>query len=291
MEFDLDKVFPNLVFKELKDDEYADKDGYPYCKKCNTKRYFKFEDGGKVILMHAKCECQLAEIKKREEEEKRKKAIADFKARQKCSAIGEKYLEARFSTAEITVNNKEAYTKCMNYAKNAKEVLKEGIGLYVYGDNSSGKSHLLACLCNDLVEQGYRCFYTSVPKMIAEIQESYNNDLAMGQSKLINMLSRMSFVFIDDLGKEFLGREYNSSLSKFTEKVLLEVLNAIYNNGNSVIFSSNYSIPELAESFSLDKAIIERINEMATRIIKLEGDDFRDKILKEKSNKAKKLGI
>ena len=37
--------------------------------------------------------------------------------------------------------------------------------------------------------------------------------------------------------------------------------------------------------------IIERINEMATRVIKLEGDDFRDKILKEKSNKAKKLGI
>ena len=71
----------------------------------------------------------------------------------------------------------------------------------------------------------------------------------------------------------------------------LSVLNAIYNNGNSVIFSSNYSIPELAESFSLDKAIIERINEMATRVIKLEGDDFRDKILKEKSNKAKKLGI
>ena len=32
MEFDLDKVFPNLVFKELQEDEFADKDGYPYCK-------------------------------------------------------------------------------------------------------------------------------------------------------------------------------------------------------------------------------------------------------------------
>lgn len=291
MEFDLDKVFPNLVFKELQEDEFADKDGYPYCKKCKKPRFYKFENGDKVVLMRGKCECQLAEIKKREEGEKRQKAIAEFRARQKISDIGEKYLEARFSTAEITTHNKEAYKKCVNYAKNAAEVLKEGIGLYIYGDNSSGKSYLMACLCNALVEKGYRCFYTSVPKMIAEIQQSYGNDSAMGQAKLVNMLSKMSFVFIDDLGKEFLGRENNANTAKFTEKVLLEVLNAIYNNGNSVIFSSNYSIPELAESFSLDKAIMERINEMATRVIKLEGDNFRDKILKEKSNKAKKLGI
>ena len=73
--------------------------------------------------------------------------------------------------------------------------------------------------------------------------------------------------------------------------MLLEVLNARYNNGRPTIFSSNYSIQELAESFSLDAAIIERINEMSTRVIKLEGDNFRDKALKEKSDIAKKLGI
>ena len=291
MEFELGKVFPNLVFKEVFEDEYTDEKGYPYCKNCKTPRFFQFESNGKIILMRGKCKCQSEEIKRREDEEKKRIAIAEFRARQKGSAIGEKYLEARFSTATITKNNKQAYVKCINYSKNAREVLKEGIGLYVYGDNSSGKSHLLACLCNDLVEQGFRCFYTSVPKMIAEIQNSYADDSAMGQARLVNMLSKMHFVFIDDLGKEFLGREYNSSLSKFTEKVLLEVLNAIYNNGNCVIFSSNYSIPELVESFSLDKAIIERINEMATRVIKLEGDDFRDKIRKEKSEIAKKLGI
>lgn len=41
----------------------------------------------------------------------------------------------------------------------------------------------------------------------------------------------------------------------------------------------------------LDKAIIERINEMATRVIKLEGDDFRSVVRDEKSDIAKKLGI
>jgi hypothetical protein len=36
---------------------------------------------------------------------------------------------------------------------------------------------------------------------------------------------------------------------------------------------------------------MERISEMSTRIIKLEGDDFREKELKEKSELAKKFGI
>ena len=72
---------------------------------------------------------------------------------------------------------------------------------------------------------------------------------------------------------------------------MFEVLNARYNSQKPTIFSSNYSIAELETALGLDKAIIERINEMATRTIKLEGDDFREKVRKEKSDFAKKLGI
>lgn len=57
------------------------------------------------------------------------------------------------------------------------------------------------------------------------------------------------------------------------------------------IFSSNYSIGELASLLNLDKAIVERINEMSTRVIKLEGDDFRKIEREKKGELAKKLGI
>lgn len=39
------------------------------------------------------------------------------------------------------------------------------------------------------------------------------------------------------------------------------------------------------------KAIVERINEMYTRVIKLEGDDFRNEVREAKNKVAKKLGI
>lgn len=292
MRFKEDDIKPQLLFTELKEDEYLDDKGFPYCKKCKTPRFYKFDfDNGEVEIVSGRCKCQQEELEEMRKQEERIKNLERFKEAQKCSELGKKYLDARFETATITEHNKEAYSKCVNYAKNANEIIKENIGLYVYGDNSSGKSYLLACLCNELVAQGYSCIYTSVPRMLAEIQRSYVDNSAMGQAKIVNMLEFKTFVFIDDLGKEFLGRENNAGAAKFAEKILLEVLNARYNNGKPTIFSSNYSISELAEAFSLDKAIIERINEMSTRVIKLEGDNFRDMALKEKSDIAKKLGV
>lgn len=72
---------------------------------------------------------------------------------------------------------------------------------------------------------------------------------------------------------------------------MFEVINARYNAQKPTIFSSNYTISDLASVLGLDKAIVERIDEMATRVIKLEGDDFRQLARKEKSDLAKKLGI
>ena len=69
------------------------------------------------------------------------------------------------------------------------------------------------------------------------------------------------------------------------------MLNERYNAQKPTIFSSNYSIGELISVLGLDKAIVERVNEMATRVIKLEGDDFRSDVCKKKSEIAKRLGI
>ena len=168
--------------------------------------------------------------------------------------------------------------------------LENNIGLYIYGDNSSGKTFLLACICNELVWKGYSCIYTNLASILNEIRASYDKN-GMGECAILNHLQYYNFAFIDDLGKEFLGREYNAASSKWAEEKFFEVLNARYNAQKPTIFSSNYSISELASVLGLDKAIIERINEMATRVIKLEGDDFRSIVRDEKSDIAKKLGI
>lgn len=281
--------FANGTEKPL-DDEYIGENGLPYCKKCNTPRWYVSEDH--KFCIRTSCKCKQEEMRKAEEEEARRERIRKFNEQTKLSLLGNRYRNKLFKDAVITKHNCSAYEKCANYVKNSKAVRANNIGLYIYGDNSSGKTFLTACLCNELLWQSEnnRCVYTNLATILNEIRASYDGN-GMGEVEILNRLSYYDFAFIDDLGKEFIGREYNASSSKWAEEKLFEVLNARYNANKPTIFSSNYSIAELQSVLGLDKAIVERINEMSTRVIKLEGDDFRESVRAEKSDLAKKLGI
>lgn len=274
--------------EKLRDDEFLGEDGLPYCKACKGKRYFVLEDGiaGRMLS----CECNRKAWKEQEEEEQRQKRLQDFNARKKLSLLGDRYANLMFADAKITPSNKTVYEKCQNYVKNSRAVYENNIGLYIYGNNSTGKTFLTACMCNELVAAGHYCVYTNLATILDEIRASYNG-MGLGTTDLIRKLQAYDFAFIDDLGKEFLGREYNASSAKWAEEKFFEILNARYNAQKPTIFSSNYSIPELATVLNLDKAIVERIVEMSTRVIKLDGDDFRNSARQQQREIAKKLGI
>ena len=260
----------------------------PYCKNCHTARVYVSDD--KKFVARCMCKCESEAEERRRQEQQRQQAIDEFNNRSRLSMIGSRYRGIRFTDATITDNNRAVYNKCRNYVSHAKEIRENNIGLYIYGDNSSGKTYLTACVCNELLWRGYRCVYTNLATMLNEIRGSYDGQ-GMGECELISRLQAYDFAFIDDLGKEFIGREYNAASSKWAEEKLFEVINARYNAQKPTIFSSNYSIAELASVLSLDKAIIERINEMATRVLKRDGDDCRTAARSDKNDIARRLGV
>jgi len=272
----------------LRDDEYLGDDGLPHCKNCKTARVFVAPD--KSFIARCACQCESEAEERKREEEKRQRVIEAFNSRRNLSMIGDRYKNIRFADAIITNNNRSVYQKCRNYVENAQAMRENNIGLYIYGDNSSGKTYLTACVCNELLWKGYRCVYTNLATILNEIRSSYDGQ-GIGECELISRLQTFDFAFIDDLGKEFLGREHNATTAKWAEEKLFEIINARYNAQRPTIFSSNYEIAELASVLSLDKAIIERINEMATRVLKLDGDDFRSDARKSKNDIAKKYGV
>ena len=108
----------------------------------------------------------------------------------------------------------------------------------------------------------------------------------MGLAQVVDMIAHKDFVFLDDIGKEFIG-----SKSGYAEKILLEVINARYNNNKPTVMTSNYSIKQLNDNFGLDRKIIEQIGEMSTKIIKLSGYNFRRANYNNKKNILGELGI
>ena len=280
-------IFKNANILPIREDEIS-KEGKPYCKHCGTPRFAELDLDGETKFVRVNCECRKEAIEKIEEDMKNIERKRKFRERQKFSTIGEKYLNANIETAKITPNNAQAYESARNYIKNSETVLKNGIGLYIYGNNSSGKTFLIACICNKLVEKGYNCYFTSIPKILAEIERGVRTGLS--KSEVIEFIARQQFLFIDDIGKEFIGNKGDYNLGK-AERLLLYVLNARDGNGLPTVFTSNYSLDEFATKLELDKAILERINEMSTKVIKLEGDNFRDVSLDRKSKIAESLGI
>lgn len=206
------KGFASGEYK-LREDEYLDADGLPYCKKCKTKRFYCSKD--KQWCIRSMCKCQEAARKKQEEEEAARKRMEEFNNRKALSLTGKRYRNLMFKDATITEHNSKAYQKASAYVEKSKEVFAENIGLYIYGDNSSGKTFLIACICNELVWKGYRCIYTNLATILNEIRGSYDRN-GMGECTILRNLEYYDFAFIDDLGKEFLGREYNESQHKIS---------------------------------------------------------------------------
>jgi DNA replication protein DnaC len=248
------------------------------CETCGEPQFVELE--GRVFRVS--CRCLTEKYEKEEQERQKQLKLKLFKQLQVNASMGEEYLKARFETAIVNEHNKGVYEKAKNYCKNYIQVYKENHGLYIYGDNSSGKTHLSACIANDLMEKDIQVIFTSLGSII---RETFRNDL------IYERLARVPFLFLDDLGKEFIGRENDAQKAKYAETVLKNVLDARVNNNKPLIITSNYSMEKLATELKLDRAILERLNVAISREWELTGTNFRDLKLEQKIKKADRLGI
>lgn len=248
------------------------------CENCGEPQFVEFE--GKVF--RANCRCLTEKYEKEEKERQNRIKKEKFKKLQINALMGEEYLNAQFETAIINEHNKSIYEKARNYCKNYIQVYKENHGLYIYGDNSTGKTHLIACIANDLMKKDIQVIFTSLWSII---RETFSNDL------IYERLAMVPFLFLDDLGKEFIGRENDAQKAKYAETVLKNVLDARVNNNKPLIITSNYSMEKLATELKLDRAILERLNVAISREWELTGTNFRDLKLEQKIKKADRLGI
>lgn len=272
----------------IREDEYLGRDGIPYCKNCNTARIHIMPD--RIHAIRGMCECQYAALRAARDKERQEQMLIDYNKRKRLSEIIGANQDVTFKDFIKTDRNKAAFEKCVNYLNNSQEMKSEGVGMYISGASSTGKSFLTTCLCNELLLQGWSCLYTTITELLIQIDDSYRR-IGLVNEKVINKMKRFDFIFIDDFGKEFLGREYNPATVKSIERQVLSLLVARCRTQKPTIFTSNYSRNELGGILALDSAIVERINEMSTRSIRLSGENFRDLRKAAKSKVAKQYGV
>ena len=257
---------------------YIREDGVRCCDKCKTP--VETED---IIpcfgqRMPIRCRCK----KEEEELKERLKAQAEKQDKvnklRKASLLIGRYENATFENSQTGCDEyNKAVSRCRKYCSISDEALREGYGIYLYGNSGVGKTHITACMCNELIEQGKQCLLTSFIEIGKAIRATFGGKDAEAD-KLIRLVSSVEFLFIDDFGTEIVrkGGEDN-----WLQEQIYDIINKRYNNKKPTIFSSNYDLNQLVNERGLMNKTAERVNEMATAKIKIEGTNFRRSIKKD----------
>src|SRR5919202_6837898 len=81
-------------------------------------------------------------------------------------------------------------------------ILDAGRGLWFYGDVGTGKTSLAMLISKTALERGHSVAIYSVPRLLADIKETFEEDSGRSYLDLFRRLSEVDLLHLDDLGSE-----------------------------------------------------------------------------------------
>lgn len=226
----------NNLLKELKigpiDPQYS-------CKKCGDTGYFNNEY----------CDCL-------------KKEISLILT--KTSGIGnlENFDDARFDFFDNPSYMKKVYQKLKAWCNsNFKRKI-----IYLTGDTGTGKTHLLKCMANELINNGKLIKATSSYKMGQDFLKSYYSKDYSEKQAILNSYISPEVLFIDDLGTETFD-------INITRSYLYTIINERIENNTPTVITTNLNLFEFIERYG--KRLGSRIADENTIKLEMSGEDLR----------------
>ncbi len=129
-------------------------------------------------------------------------------------------------------------------------------GLYLTGNFGSGKTYLISACLNELAKKDHKIAIIYYPEFLRSLKESFN-DPDEYNSKF-NYIKKVELLLIDDIGAE--------SMTEWSrDEVLGTILQYRMQEGLTTFFTSNLTINELEEHFSISSKGVEKVK--AKRII------------------------
>ena len=267
-------ISQHLTMTNSPNDTYIGDDGILYCSKCHTRR-----ETENIIPMFKKrmpvpCECMKEKDRKVKEEAEYNRKMGIINGLRSASLLGERYKDTTFENTDMVGGDfVKAFERCKKYCDIADTVLENGYGIYIYGDSGTGKTHLTACICNELISQYRQCLFTNFFEISKLIRSTWGKNNTEAEI-IIRRIGDIDFLFIDDLGTEALQKNGEDN---WLQEQLFDIINKRYNNKKPTIFSSNHSLNELINERGMMGKTVDRIMEMSTAIIKVNGESYRAK--------------
>ena len=146
--------------------------------------------------------------------------------------------------------------------------LDAGRGLWLFGGPGTGKTTLAMMVASAALEGGRSVAIYSLPRLLAEIRTTFEDDARQSYTVLLDKLTEVDLLHIDDVGAE--------KTSPWVLEQLYAIVNARYEEERSIVITTNLSEREELVEQITDRTV-SRLEQMC-EILPLAGPDQRRQI-------------
>jgi DNA replication protein DnaC len=173
--------------------------------------------------------------------------------------------EASFDRNPIRDMHPEVVRDVRGFCREIERNLDQGRGRWFEGDVGTGKTLLAMTISKSAIEAGRSVAIYSVPRLLAEIKETFEPGARSSYLDLVDRLCGVDLLHLDDLGAE-----------KQTEWVLEQlytIVNERWQNELSIVVTTNLGLVELREQ--IGARTVSRLSEICGDPIPIMGPDLR----------------
>lgn len=234
-------------------------------------QHAKVKIGGLEQIIEICPECEKEEILKMESllrQEAKVQAILShtYKVFERESIYSQ---ELKDKTLDNYTADNSTNEQALNFMKRMlRDYLKfEKGNVILSGPPGIGKSHLSIGLAKALNEQSKECenpksvIFISTSALFNKIEESFNGRGEFTESYAVDMLSKVDFLFLDDLGKESSMSTNLKEANEWRQRVLFKILDS----RQTTFFNTNLSSNDIKKIYN--QALADRIFKGASKHI------------------------
>ena len=189
-------------------------------------------------------------------------------ARKKAAAVAgripKRYRDVSFERQPVLSMPADAVKAVKAYCDRVDARLAEGRGMYFQGDVGTGKTTLAMLIAKTAMTAGHTVAIYSLPRLLGMLRETYDDASEFSLNGLLDRLSAVDLLHIDDVGAE--------QTSSWVLEQLYTIVNTRYEDGKAIVFTTNLDDDGLREQ--IGPRTVSRLFEMC-ELVRMYGDDQR----------------
>lgn len=194
----------------------------------------------------------------------RAQRVSRARSRTLSGVIPRRYRGVSFDRPPVTEISPPIVTQVRRFVRQIDEQLDAGRGLWFHGSVGTGKTTLAMLVSRHALDAGRSVAIYSLPRLLAEIRTTFDDDRANSYTGLLDRLTEVDLLHIDDVGAE--------KTSPWVLEQLYAIVNARYEDERSIIVTTNLERDALAEQ--INERTVSRLEEMC-EVLPLWGADAR----------------